>query len=503
MLFLITSILFTSCVEEPEAPKIQSTENGQLMKVKAWFEENKTNLRLPERGLNFRSESQELILPFFEKEPDWDKFHHYYFPDGREVFEVSLDGNRLYFPKENSKPKKKDEIKYFQNILFVKHQTEDRFDPLIIRYYPEEIESNRKFEEVNYQMMDEKWNGWIDLFSYDEHYLVGYKIDRGQLTHTRTMQKGMENGKKSFGNENKDVIYRCYDVATDWYDGNTGVYLDTTHSTTCDFVEDGGTIGGGAPVGGTYSGGGSGTGYYSPGVPVPKLTIYIDSSIRNDPRISCIIDKFSLGSFVKDIAEITETEDLNTNSILKLEPLPLDRNGQTVRKNGQYVISVNSNLLNRPDLLIARTFLHELVHAEIMATLDANGVTALDANFVSNFNNSVSILYGTTNLEGNQHYTYMAEQLLLEMGTELMKIHKNRMPEDYKKLEDFINTPGSILRKEVPLDFYKNLFWDGFKHTHAFNIMQSITTNPPLLSPKEKYEQDNDIASYLTKPCGN
>ncbi|WP_296704996.1 hypothetical protein, partial [Algoriphagus sp.] len=65
MLLLMTSILFTSCVEEPEAPKIQSTENGQLMKVKAWFEENKTNLRLPERGLNFRLESQELILPYF------------------------------------------------------------------------------------------------------------------------------------------------------------------------------------------------------------------------------------------------------------------------------------------------------------------------------------------------------------------------------------------------------------------------------------------------------
>ncbi|WP_143186001.1 hypothetical protein [Algoriphagus halophilus] len=443
-----------------------------------------------------------MILPFFEKEPDWDKFHHYYFTDGREVFEVSLEGNSLYFPKEKSKPKKTAELKYFQNILFVKHQTEDRFDPLIIRYYPEEIESNRKFEEVNYQMIDEKWNGWIDLFSYDEHYLVGYKIDRGQVTHTRTMQKGMENGKKSFGYENKDVVYRCYEVATDWYDGRTGEYLDTTHSTTCDFVEDGNTTGGGAPVGGTYSGGSSGSGYYPPEVPAPKLTIYIDSSIRNDPRISCILDKFSLGSFVKDIAEITETEDLNTNSILKLESLPLDRNGQTVKRNGQYVISINSNYLDRPDLLIARTFLHELVHAEIMATLEANGITPLDANFAQNFNNSVSVLYGTTNLSGNQHHTYMAEQLLFEMGTELMNIHKTYFVEDFEKLIQEANSQGAY-PKGIPVDFYMNLFWDGLKNTHAFDIMKSIETNYPILSPYEKYIRDSDLSMNLDKPCGN
>ena len=81
----------TSCVEEPEVPQMQISENGELMKVKSWFDENKTKLRLPERDSNLRTESEELILPFFEKEPDWDKFHHYYFPDGSEVFEVSLE----------------------------------------------------------------------------------------------------------------------------------------------------------------------------------------------------------------------------------------------------------------------------------------------------------------------------------------------------------------------------------------------------------------------------
>jgi hypothetical protein len=111
----------TSCVEEAEAPKIAVNENAQIVQVKSWFEENKTKLRLPEKGSNFRSESQELILPFFEKEPDWSKFHHYYFPDGREVFEVRLKNQQIFFPWNDRKKGDKGKIKnrVIQNILFV------------------------------------------------------------------------------------------------------------------------------------------------------------------------------------------------------------------------------------------------------------------------------------------------------------------------------------------------------------------------------------------------
>jgi hypothetical protein len=111
-----------SCVEEPEAPKIEVNENAQIAQVKSWFEQNKTKLRLPDRGSNFRSQSKELILPFFEKEPDWDKFHHYYFPDGREVFEVSLANATKYFPTSivENFPNENPKDYMVQNIMFYK-----------------------------------------------------------------------------------------------------------------------------------------------------------------------------------------------------------------------------------------------------------------------------------------------------------------------------------------------------------------------------------------------
>ena len=71
-LLIMLNLLLTSCVDELEAPQIELKESNQLAKVRNWFEENKLKLRLPERGSNLRTESQELILPFFEKKPDWE-----------------------------------------------------------------------------------------------------------------------------------------------------------------------------------------------------------------------------------------------------------------------------------------------------------------------------------------------------------------------------------------------------------------------------------------------
>lgn len=178
-LLIMMNLLLTSCVDEPEAPKIEVDETTQVAKVKAWFEENKTKLRLPERGSNFRTESQELILPFFEKEPDWDKFHHYYFPDGREVFEVNLANVIKYFPKSllDNFPNTDVDSLVIQNIMFIKHPVENRFDPLIARYYPRSNEMIKKFTEIYYLGIDESWIGSLEIWTFDEHHFVGFEFD--------------------------------------------------------------------------------------------------------------------------------------------------------------------------------------------------------------------------------------------------------------------------------------------------------------------------------------
>lgn len=509
--FITINLLLTSCVDEPEAPKIEVDETTQVAKVKAWFEENKTKLRLPERGSNFRSESQELILPFFEKEPDWDKFHHYYFPDGREVFEISLDNNQIYLPGIRSGENQQEVAKRaLQSILFVKNKTENRFDPLIVRYYPDEETSKRDFKEINYQMIDEKWSGIVDVFTYDEHHFIGFEIDNGQILATRNYETIQDGNRKGFGMENMD--FRCSVVTTDWYQisyaPSTNTYviqtLSPTRSYSCPsggYLPDSETYTYETNATGTTGLGGGTTGYNPPDVPMPKLTIYIDYSISSNSNVNCIVNKLSMTAFVNSIADFTKTNEVNTNSVIKLGPLAQNINGQTQDRNGFQEITINSNSLNRPDLLIARTIIHELVHAEINVALRSKGQTIIDDNFAANFDKFINVMYGTNNTQGDLHHKYMAENLLSTMGAALMDVHKNYFPEDYLKLNNFLKSNG--YPKGVSVDFYVNLCWEGLEGTLAFNQMKSITTIPPIKSPFQNYSDNIRDANYLTKPCGN
>jgi hypothetical protein len=237
---------------------------------------------------------------------------------------------------------------------------------------------------------------------------------------------------------------------------------------------------------------------------MPKLTIFIDYSISFNSRLNCIVGKLAMTSFVNSIAEFTKTKDVNTNSVIKLGPLNPGVNGQTRGTNGNFEITINSNYneLNRPDLLIAKTILHELVHAEILASLHSKGHTVLDNNFAANFDKFINVMYGTNNTQGDLHHKYMAENLLSTMGEALMDLHKNYFPEDFQKLNNFVKSQG-YYPKGVSADFYMNLFWEGLDGTFAFNQMKSITTYPPLLSPYQKFRLDLELAKTMTKPCGD
>jgi hypothetical protein len=360
-------------------------ETSQISQVRDWFESNKTNLRLPERGSNYRTESQELILPFFEKEPDWDQFHHYYFPDGREVFEVSLENATKYFPKTllDSFPNQNPAELMIQNIMFVRHPKLDRFDPLIARYYPDNLNSIERFNSISYSGLPFDWSGTLDIWTYDEHYLIGYKIDQGQITHTREMLLTTENAKKNgFGPENMDEAIHCYVVATDWYDGNTGEYLCTTHAQTCEWQR-GGSQGG--------SGSGGGDDYQRPPccddpIPVPPRdeptydppSIPAPSTIINQLTNPCAADIFL--ELSKGNAYLTDMTGLGSLDIFPGMLDLFEQSGQfdyriqngytgganaiTNRINGINVITLNNDYLkNATSLSIARTIIHETVHA--------------------------------------------------------------------------------------------------------------------------------------------
>ncbi len=509
------------CVQEPELPQPGQIALDQTTQVRAWFEANKGSLRLPAHGSSFRTGSQELILPFFEKEPDWDQVHHYFFPDGREVFEVNLENKELFIPSLGEQQQDQGLARRsIQNILFVKHPTEARFDPLIVRYYPDAENSKRDFKDINYQMIDEKWSGTVDLFTYDEHFFIGFEIEKGRILATRKVEVTGEGGRRGIGHEQLDI--RCSVTTTDWHqisyikETNTWVVqaLSPTRSYSCAV---GGPQGEGSGAGGNYAylpgdsfprGGGALGSYNPPDVPLPMLRIYIDSSITDDPRLDCIVGKLGMSAFVNSIAELTKIKDKNTNSILKLGATNSSGDyGQTKNSDGFYEITINNSKLDRPDLLIARTIFHELAHAEIMAALKENRITPIDGNFPANLDLYITFYLNTAedkedkdDLLGNRQHNYMAANLLPVMGRGLMNFHREQFPEDFKKFSEYMK---DVYPKGLSEDFYMNLFWEGLETTTAYKQMAAITVQKPLLSPFEKMKNDQLNSKKLTNPCGN
>ena len=491
------------CVQEPELPQPGQTALDQTTQVRAWFEANKGSLRLPARGSSFRTGSQELILPFFEKEPDWDQVHHYFFPDGREVFEFNLEKKEIFIPSLGEQQQDQGLARRsIQNILFVKHPTEARFDPLIVRYYPDEENSKRDFKDINYQMIDEKWSGTVDLFTYDEHFFIGFEIEKGRILATRKIEVTGEGGRRAIGHEQLDI--RCSVTTTDWHqisyikETNTWVVqaLSPTRSYSCAV---GGPQGEGSGTGGNYSfqpgdffpnGGGALGSYNPPDVPLPMLRIYIDSSITDDPRLSCIVDKLALSEFVSSIAEFTKTKGQNSPVTLKLGNTS-GLNGQAEKNpDGTFTIVINTDAKALwSSLAFAKSIFHELLHVEIWRALENGGITPLP-HFPANLD-AFDKLYGSNE---NAHHSYMAEVLIPTMGRELMLLHQTHFPEEFKKFNDHVTW---AYPKGVSVDFYENLFWGGMDGTKAFENFKNS-------SKFSKYEEDvNLLATNLTKECSN
>ncbi len=117
-------MVFTSCIEQPTEKLEVPKQNPKLALVKSWFDTHRYELKIGDSRDSYRTESNELILPFFEKEPDWDKFHIFQFPDGREVYEISLANDELYFPSylSDSIPGMEPNKEVIQNIMFVENK---------------------------------------------------------------------------------------------------------------------------------------------------------------------------------------------------------------------------------------------------------------------------------------------------------------------------------------------------------------------------------------------
>lgn len=431
ILFLIGYLFLISCVQESEVPTAIHSESTQLAKIKAWFEENESKLRLSNGGTNLRMASQELILPFFEKEPDWDQFHHYYFPDGREVFEISLANATKYFPTAmlDSFPNRNPAKVVIQNILFIKHPTEERFDPLIARYYPDNKYVSKEFKEISYDGIPHDWSGKVDIWTYDERHFIGFTFEQGELvSNSRYLLAGSSEKSRIAG----DCRTLIREISAN-YVGKDGVVVVRPPIVIVEVICSG--AGGYTPQEGN---GGDYHDYDRPTCCTDPITApprdLPDYDPPKIPAPDTIINKLTdpcASDIFRELSKRNEylTDGLSNFGGLDIFPGMLD----LFKKSGKFdyqiqnkdltfslggntspivdgVITItlsNTYLKTATSLSIARTIIHETVHAYLRK--QTNPHTAIDINI-----NQLLIEFGKKypNSIGNTHHSLMSQYIL-------------------------------------------------------------------------------------------
>lgn len=188
----------------------------------------------------------------------------------------------------------------------------------------------------------------------------------------------------------------------------------------------------------------------------------------------------SLSAFLGDdpIAELCfDIKDLNDNTVNGRAELT----GST--SNALVTISLNSTQLNRSKLAIARTIIHESIHAELYAmVVEAGGstVSSFEAYVQNNPDKTEFQLvwsYIEDNLVANSgnaswQHEYMADYYIDAMSAGLSALSDDLLSPTFKR-----NLTGSVFYlpgEQLAInwdwdDFYGALAWDGLRNTNAWN----------------------------------
>lgn len=300
-----------SCVDQQEFPLLDGEGHLVTKEVRDWFEANKSELLAKEQANNARVIDKNLILPYFEKEPDWFSFDEYRFADGRKVYEINISNLSGIVPVEFMEQygDRSDEL-IEESMLFVeKTDGTGGYSVLIARYFSH----GEKVKGMTYHRIPKNWSGRIDMFSYGEQHLRTFRVERGKLLSHLTYQLNPESAKSK--QYNGFIKCDTYWIDFPYYPLHGGVAVGSFKSievTECYEVEFPDMSGGGS---GSGSGGNSGpsSGFDDPDnicqgqdcFPFPGLESFeiIENNVE-DPCMSAQVDLAINANFKNKITQL-------------------------------------------------------------------------------------------------------------------------------------------------------------------------------------------------------
>lgn len=197
----------------------------------------------------------------------------------------------------------------------------------------------------------------------------------------------------------------------------------------------------------------------------------------NNPFIKDLLSQFE-GNSEFNIKIVSENKVLNNG---------IEVNGSTTYNSNSDVITIKistNNALNRSVLSVARTIIHEYIHADIYRKVyTKNTAPTGDIDFKTTYERYKSQIYKAT-----VHHNTMAELYQKSIAATLKEFHITKMPQD----RNYVSSNGT-----VNLDiYYDALSWQGIKGEH-----EAVWETVPEIRKQALHEAlvRFDIAS--TKNC--
>ena len=469
---LLTIITILLLVSSCDSPSPSSPKNSQ---------EAFTELRQ-----RFESKTFTNVLPY-EFRVDWNGGQKGY---SKELETTYYEFSVIWTNKPDTKnigPNRPFTVSY--KILAIKNGTEPRFYALKLIGSPDS-----PIEGISWSNL-KNFTGHIYVIDQQGQKLVAQKYTDGQ--YEAEIRFISEEEFKEFQNSRRRLLVECYTETThhytDWYQQNMDgslVYLDTTYdgvtyNEVCTTSSDGsgGSTGGGG-------GGGSST-YNEYTQKLYQGEILTDSSFENT-KAECIFDK--LNNLSKDFSSAIQKFDgefpvshlrfmmdgLGTNVAGETRPPAKDY-------SPDYIITIVLNNNNtkagvnyRPNLMVAKTIVHEVIHAEMFRKLLS---LANDGNLdFDGWTEQRQIDY-VNSIKGNFPGIYDYYRRHKDWQHQQMAGHyRDTMADILQRFDGFRNSR----------QFYLDIAWEGLMSNDDSNIVAW-----DMLSENQQEEIKRTILNYI------
>ncbi len=188
--------------------------------------------------------------------------------------------------------------------------------------------------------------------------------------------------------------------------------------------------------------------------------------LKNNTRINCIFNKAKNAPNFKQYLQNFDGRFSTAHLSIDLKPLSNNEaNAETSPPNAYWInITINSNNLNRPSLDIARTFMHEMIHAEMFRIL---------LSLASTSNGQIDVSQLTTMLNSHNYpgiYDYFRRFGLNNMQHQQMSAHYIGIMKNYLKQID-----NSITNSQA-----EAMSWVGLQGTIAWDNLGATNQNTIL-----------------------